>query len=61
MSTTLQRRRIADDPRGATTGGWSGVARCVKDDVAADKLSMIAAAAALFGLPRALPGARGTD
>jgi len=52
MSTTLERRRVARD---AAAGGWWSVARRVKDDVAADNLSMIAAGAAFFGLLALFP------
>jgi membrane protein len=52
MSTTLERRRVARD---AAAGGWWNVARRVKDDVAADNLSMIAAGAAFFGLLALFP------
>jgi membrane protein len=55
MSTTLERRRIAREPRDAAAGGWWSVARRVKDDVAADNLSMIAAGAAFFGLLALFP------
>lgn len=55
MSTTAEGRRIALEPRIAAAGGWWGVARRVKDDVAADNLSMIAAGAAFFGLLALFP------
>lgn len=55
MSTTLERRRIAREPRDSTSGGWWSVARRVKDDVASDNLSMIAAGAAFFGLLALFP------
>jgi membrane protein len=55
MSTTLQRRRIARESRDSTTGGWWDVARRVKDDVAADNISMIAAGAAFFALLALFP------
>jgi membrane protein len=55
MSTTAQGRRVALEPRIAAAGGWWGVARRVKDDVAADNLSMIAAGAAFFGLLALFP------
>jgi membrane protein len=55
MSTTLERRRIVRESRDATAGGWWSVARRVKDDVAADNLSMIAAGAAFFGLLALFP------
>lgn len=55
MSTTAERRRVALEPRIAAAGGWWGVARRVKDDVAADNLSMIAAGAAFFGLLALFP------
>ena len=60
MSTTLQRQRIANDPRDARTGGWWEVARRVKDDVAADNLSMIAAGAAFFALLALFPALAAT-
>jgi membrane protein len=55
MSTTLEPRRIAREPRAAAADGWWSVARRVKDDVAADNLSMIAAGAAFFGLLALFP------
>ena len=55
MSTTPERRRIAGESRDATPGGWWTIARRVKDDVAADKVSMIAAGAAFFGLLALFP------
>lgn len=55
MSTTAERRRVALEPRIAAAGGWWGVARRVKDDLAADNLSMIAAGAAFFGLLALFP------
>lgn len=50
MSTAMERRRIARESRDAPTSGWLNVAWRVKDDVAADDASMIAAGAAFFGL-----------
>ena len=55
MSTTLERRRIARESRDAPPSGWWDVARRVKDDVAADNVSMIAAGAAFFGLLALFP------
>jgi membrane protein len=55
MSTALQQRRIARESRDATSGGWWHVARHVKEDIAADNLSMIAAGAAFFGLLALFP------
>jgi membrane protein len=55
MSTTLEQRRIARESRDATSGGWWHVARHVKEDIAADNLSMIAAGAAFFGLLALFP------
>lgn len=55
MNTTAEGRRVALEPRIAAAGGWWGVARRVKDDVAADNLSMIAAGAAFFGLLALFP------
>jgi membrane protein len=55
MSTTLEQRRIAREPRDTPSGGWWKVARRVKDDIAADNLSMIAAGAAFFGLLALFP------
>jgi len=55
LSSTLERRRIVREPRDTATGGWWSVARRVKDDVAADNLSMIAAGAAFFGLLALFP------
>jgi membrane protein len=55
LSSTLERRRIVRESRDATAGGWWSVARRVKDDVAADNLSMIAAGAAFFGLLALFP------
>jgi membrane protein len=55
LSSTLERRRIVRESRDATAGGWWSVARRVKDDVAANNLSMIAAGAAFFGLLALFP------
>ena len=55
MSTTLERRRIARESRDAPASGWWDVARRVKDDVAANNVSMIAAGAAFFGLLALFP------
>ena len=55
MSTTLERRRIARESRDPTPSGWWNIARRVKDDVAADNVSMIAAGAAFFGLLARFP------
>ena len=55
MSTTLERRRIARESRDPPPSGWWDVARRVKDDVAADNVSMIAASAAFFGLLALFP------
>jgi membrane protein len=55
MSTTLERRRIAREARDAPPSGWLNVARRVKDDIAADNVSMIAAGAAFFGLLALFP------
>jgi membrane protein len=55
MSTTVERRRIARESRDAAPSGWWHVARRVKDDVAADNVSMIAAGAAFFGLLALFP------
>jgi membrane protein len=55
MSTTLERRRIARESRHTPPSGWWDVARRVKDDVAADNVSMIAAGAAFFGLLALFP------
>jgi membrane protein len=55
MSTTLERRRIARESRDPTPSGWWNIARRVKDDVAADIVSKIAAGAALFGLLALFP------
>jgi hypothetical protein len=56
MSTTPERRRIARESRDPTPSGWWNVARRVKDDDAADNVSMIAAGAALFALPALFRG-----
>ena len=55
MSTTTERRRIARESSDAPPSGWWNVARRVKDDVAADNVSMIAAGAAFFGLLALFP------
>jgi membrane protein len=55
MSTAMERRRIARESRDAPTSGWLNVAWRVKDDVAADNVSMIAAGAAFFGLLALFP------
>jgi membrane protein len=55
MSTTLERRRIARESRDPPPSGWWDFARRVKDDVAADNVSMIAAGAAFFGLLALFP------
>ena len=55
MSTTLEQRRIAREPRDATSGSWWSLARHVKEDIAADNLSMIAAGAAFFGFLALFP------
>jgi membrane protein len=55
MSTTARHRRAALEPHGTAAGDWWGVARRVRDDVAADNLSMIAAGAAFFGLLALFP------
>ena len=60
MSTTLERRPIARESRDATTRGWWGVARRVKDDIAADNISMIAAGAAFFALLALFPALAAT-
>jgi membrane protein len=52
MSTTLRRHASERD---APARGWFSVARRVKDDIAADNLSMIAAGAAFFGLLAVFP------
>jgi membrane protein len=51
MSTTLRRHDLHDAP----AGGWWRTVRRVKDDIAADNLSMIAAGAAFFGLLATFP------
>lgn len=58
MSTAPERRRIARESRDAPPSGWWNAARRVKDDVAADTDSMIAAGAAFFGLLALLPAHR---
>ena len=55
MSTAMERRRISRESRDAPPSGWWDVARRVKDDVAADNVSMIAAGAAFFGLLALFP------
>jgi membrane protein len=52
MSTTLERPRGTQD---ASASGWWSIARRVKDDIAADNLSLIAAGAAFFGLLAMFP------
>lgn len=52
MSTTLRRHALEHD---APARGWWSVVRRVKDDIAADNLSMIAAGAAFFGLLAVFP------
>lgn len=52
MSTTAERRRGTQD---AAPNGWWNVARRVKDDIAADNLSLIAAGAAFFALLAVFP------
>jgi membrane protein len=52
MGTTVQQGRMAHD---APAEGWWSIVRRVKDDIAADNLSMIAAGAAFFGLLAMFP------
>lgn len=52
MSTTLDRRHGAQD---AAPTSWWTIARRVKNDIAADNLSLIAAGAAFFGLLAMFP------
>ena len=52
MSTTLERPRGTQD---AARSGWWSIARRVKDDIAADNLSLIAAGAAFFALLAMFP------
>ncbi len=52
MSTTLDRPRGAQD---AASTSWWTIARRVKNDIAADNLSLIAAGAAFFGLLAIFP------
>jgi membrane protein len=47
--------RAAEEPRGAESHDWWTLARRVKDDVAADNVSMIAGGAAFFGLLALFP------
>lgn len=51
MSTTLDRRNERD----AAAPGWWSIVRRVKNDIAANNLSMIAAGAAFFGLLALFP------
>ena len=55
MSTTAERRPVAAQSRVAGPGGWWEVARRVKDEIAADNVSMVAAGAAFFGLLALFP------
>jgi membrane protein len=55
MSTTAERSRMSRHTPAAVDGGWWDVARRVKEDVAADNVSMIAAGAAFFGLLALFP------
>lgn len=55
MSTTLEQRREMRQVDHAAKRGWWDVARRVKDDVAADNLSMVAAGTAFFGLLALFP------
>lgn len=52
MSTTVRRQTLEHD---APDRGWWSIVRRVKDDIAADNLSMIAAGAAFFGLLAVFP------
>jgi membrane protein len=52
MSTTLRRHPLEHD---APARGWWSIVRRVKDDIATDNLSMIAAGAAFFGLLAVFP------
>jgi membrane protein len=55
MSTTAERGGDTRDFSDGASGGWWNVARRVKNEVAANNLSMVAAGAAFFGLLALFP------
>ncbi len=55
MSTRAERQLSTPEASIAEAGGWWSVARRVKNEIAADNVSMIAAGAAFFGLLALFP------